>query len=163
MEIAKEAGVVLGVSGKDINELYDTTAAIEKLGYKELVLDTTGATIKETFATTVQVRRACLAKEPDRPVKETRSGSRKNKAGSSGKERFTEKEESLFERLRGLRTEIAREEKVPPYIVFSDKTLTHMCIIKPRTRAEMLTVSGVGEFKFEKYGERFLACLRAED
>ena len=104
-----------------------------------------------------------LAKEPDRPVKETRSGSRKNKAGSSGKERFTEKEESLFERLRGLRTEIAREEKVPPYIVFSDKTLTHMCIIKPRTRAEMLTVSGVGEFKFEKYGERFLACLRAED
>ncbi len=66
VEIAKAAGVVLGVSGADINELYDTTAAIEKLGYKELVLDTTGATIKETFATTVQVRRACLAKEPDR-------------------------------------------------------------------------------------------------
>ena len=56
--------------------------------------------------------------------------------------------------------EIAREEKVPPYIVFSDKTLTHMCIVKPRTRAEMLSVSGVGEFKYEKYGERFLACVR---
>ena len=60
------AGVVLGVSGASLDELYDTTAAIEKLGYKDLVLDTTGATIKETFATTVQVRRACLAKNPDR-------------------------------------------------------------------------------------------------
>ncbi len=43
-KLATEAGVVLGVSGKDINELYDTTAAIEKLGNKNLVLDTTGAT-----------------------------------------------------------------------------------------------------------------------
>ncbi len=67
VEIAKAAGVVLGVSGADINELYDTTAAIEKLGYKDLVLDTTGKTIKETFGMTVQVRRACLdPKSPDR-------------------------------------------------------------------------------------------------
>lgn len=65
-EVAKAAGVVLGVSGADINELYDTTAAIEKLGYKDLVLDTTGADVKSTYATTVQVRRACLAKNPDR-------------------------------------------------------------------------------------------------
>ena len=41
--VATEAGVVLGVSGKDLNELYDTTAALEKLGNKNLVLDTTGA------------------------------------------------------------------------------------------------------------------------
>ena len=66
VEVAKAAGVVLGVTGADINELYDTTAAIEKLGYKDLVLDTTGANIKDTFAMTVQVRRACLDKNPDR-------------------------------------------------------------------------------------------------
>ena len=48
--VATEAGVVLGVTGKDLNELYDTTAALEKLGNKNLVLDTTGADIKETFA-----------------------------------------------------------------------------------------------------------------
>ncbi len=66
VEIAKAADVVLGVHGASLDELYDTTAAIEKLGYKNLVLDTTGATIKETFANTVQVRRACLAKNPDR-------------------------------------------------------------------------------------------------
>ena len=63
--VATEAGVVLGVSGKDLNELYDTTAALEKLGNKNLVLDTTEATIKETFAATVQVRRASL-KDTDR-------------------------------------------------------------------------------------------------
>ncbi len=64
-QVATDAGVVLGVSGKDLDELYDTTAALEKLGNKNLVLDTTGADIKETFANTVQVRRAAL-KNQDR-------------------------------------------------------------------------------------------------
>ena len=49
---------------------------------------------------------------------------------------------------------------VPSYIVFSDKTLAHMCVLKPEDREKMLSVSGVGEFKYEKYGERFLACIR---
>ena len=63
--VATEAGVVLGVSGSDINELYDTVAALEKLGNKNLVLDTTGADVKETFKNTVLVRRAAL-KDQDR-------------------------------------------------------------------------------------------------
>lgn len=100
-----------------------------------------------------------LAKETDRPAKEGQEKGRKRKNGLLEGKAFTEKEESLFEKLRTLRMEIAREEKVPPYIVFSDKTLTHMCVVKPKTKGEMLTVSGVGEFKFEKYGERFLRCI----
>ncbi len=100
-----------------------------------------------------------LAKEADRPAKESQSRSKKNKAGILGNQQFTDKEESLFESLRALRIEIAREEKVPPYIVFSDKTLAHMCVVKPKTKGEMLKVSGVGEFKFEKYGQRFLRCI----
>ena len=92
----------------------------------------------------------------EKKEKRSRKGSA---AGFTGAE-FTEEDEKLFEVLRGLRTEIAREEKVPPYIVFSDKTLTHMCILKPRTRNAMLSVTGVGEFKYEKYGERFVACIR---
>ena len=63
---------------------------------------------------------------------------------------------ALFDRLRELRTQIAKEEKVPPYIVFSDKTLTHMCVIKPQDRDGMLSVSGVGEFKYESMGSVFL-------
>ena len=63
--VATEAGVVLGVSGKDLNELYDTVAALEKLGNKNLVLDVTGADIKETFANAVQVLRSGI-KNQDR-------------------------------------------------------------------------------------------------
>lgn len=62
----------------------------------------------------------------------------------------------LFERLRSLRSGIAREESMPPYIIFSDKTLVDMCIRLPFTQAEMLEVAGVGENKFQKYGKRFL-------
>lgn len=71
-----------------------------------------------------------------------------------------EEDESLFQRLRALRMEIAREEKVPPYIVFSDKTLVHMCILKPQNKEAMLQVSGVGEHKYGKYGERFLQEIK---
>ena len=65
-----------------------------------------------------------------------------------------------FDALRALRTEIAKEEAVPPYIVFSDKTLVDMCVRLPFTRAEMLRVTGVGEHKYEKYGERFIARIK---
>ena len=102
-----------------------------------------------------------MAKEQEREPREKKE--KKNRKGAAahlaGAE-FTEAEEQLFEILRGLRLEIAREEKVPPYIVFSDKTLTHMCILKPNTKSEMLSVTGVGEFKYEKYGERFVSCIR---
>ena len=58
--VATEAGVVLGVSGKDLNELYDTVAALEKAGNKNLVLDVTGENAKDTFANAVLVRRAAI-------------------------------------------------------------------------------------------------------
>lgn len=66
----------------------------------------------------------------------------------------------LFEALRTLRYEIAREEAMPPYIIFSDKTLVDMCVKAPGSRQEMMEVSGVGENKYERYGERFLACIK---
>ena len=90
-----------------------------------------------------------------RKIKKTAKG-----AGAAGD--LGEREQSLFERLRSLRAQIAREEKVPPYIVFSDKTLVDMCLKKPVSREEMLEVSGVGKFKYEKYGERFLLCIGGE-
>lgn len=62
----------------------------------------------------------------------------------------------LFETLRGLRTELAKEAGVPPYMIFSDKTLTDMCIRQPVNREEMLEVSGVGENKYERFGEQFM-------
>lgn len=99
-----------------------------------------------------------LPKEQERA--KTGKISAAKKKPTAGSENFTEKETTLFDRLKELRREIAKEEKVPPYIVFSDRTLVHMCLVKPKDKKEMLTVSGVGEFKFEKYGERFLDKIR---
>lgn len=65
----------------------------------------------------------------------------------------------LFEQLRECRTGIAREESLPPYIIFSDKTLVDMCVKAPLSREEMLRVSGVGENKYERYGEAFLRVI----
>ena len=60
VDVAKAAGVVLGVSAPDLDALYDTVAAIEGLGYKELILDVTGGSIKDAYANAIQVRRAAL-------------------------------------------------------------------------------------------------------
>ena len=65
----------------------------------------------------------------------------------------------LFEILRAIRTKLAKEEGMPPYIIFSDKTLIDMCIKLPFGKEEMLAVSGVGENKYQKYGETFLTTI----
>lgn len=70
--------------------------------------------------------------------------------------------DALLSKLKALRLSIAREEKVPAYIIFSDATLVDMCQKHPRTDTEMLSVSGVGKVKMERYGERFLALLGEE-
>jgi ATP-dependent DNA helicase RecQ len=65
-----------------------------------------------------------------------------------------------FEALRLLRSEIAKEEGKPAYIIFNDKSLTDMASRLPQTKEEMLEVNGVGEVKYERFGERFLALCR---
>lgn len=62
----------------------------------------------------------------------------------------------LFVRLRTLRYQMAQQEKVPPYLIFSDKTLMDMCKKCPSNEEEMLQVSGVGQAKQEKYGALFI-------
>ena len=97
-------------------------------------------------------------------AKEQESGTREKSAKkikkSSAASQLSGEEELIFEKLKALRLSIAKEEKVPPYIVFSDKTLSHMAIIKPGSKEEMLSVSGVGEFKVDKYGSRFLQIFK---
>lgn len=66
----------------------------------------------------------------------------------------------LFAKLRALRYQLAKEEKVPPYLIFSDKTLTDMCKKCPVTKEEMLQVTGVGEAKQDKYGGFFIQEIK---
>ncbi len=67
----------------------------------------------------------------------------------------------LFEILRKLRLTIAREEGLPPYIIFNDKTLIDMSIKVPTDKKSFLNVSGVGGAKYEKYGARFIETITA--
>ena len=92
--------------------------------------------------------------EPEKKSKSAKA-MRKKMAGE-----LTSQGSELFELLRKLRTEIASEEGVPPYIIFSDKTLIDMCIKLPENEEQFLDVSGVGAHKLEKYGDRFLRVIR---
>ncbi|MCH4170869.1 MAG: DNA helicase RecQ [Lactobacillus sp.] len=65
----------------------------------------------------------------------------------------------LFEQLRQLRRQLAEKQGVPPFVIFSDKTLSDMCSQMPSTDSEMLDVKGVGESKLTKYGSQFLKII----
>ena len=69
----------------------------------------------------------------------------------------------LWEALRACRQELASEHNVPPYVIFHDRTLHEMLMVRPQTLAEMLDISGVGQKKLDRYGEQFLAVLAADD
>ena len=96
------------------------------------------------------IMRTYEEKEPDKK-KKTQKAVRKRSTDA-----LTSAGYDLFEILRKLRLEIAKEESMPPYIIFSDKTLIDMCVKKPSDEEEMLNVSGVGANKLKKYGQRFL-------
>ena len=72
-------------------------------------------------------------------------------------------DERLLARLRSVRTTIAREEHVPPYIVFSDRTLAELAVRRPRSLAALRDVRGVGPMKLQRYGERFLDAISKAD
>jgi len=68
-------------------------------------------------------------------------------------------DEALFEELRALRKQLADEQNVPAYVVFSDATLAEMAARRPATQAELLDVNGVGQTKLERYGDAFLEAI----
>nr|MBC8247844.1 HRDC domain-containing protein [Deltaproteobacteria bacterium] len=69
----------------------------------------------------------------------------------------------LWETLRRLRLDIARQNGIPPYAVFHDKTLKEMVALRPKYRQELLQITGVGEKKAEQYGDRFIAAIKASE
>jgi ATP-dependent DNA helicase RecQ len=68
---------------------------------------------------------------------------------------------ALFEALRRVRRELADERGVPPYVIFSDASLREMARLRPTTRADFLAIKGVGEWKCEAFGARFLEVMEA--
>jgi len=68
---------------------------------------------------------------------------------------------ALLGRLKALRTSIAREERVPPYVVFPDRALNAMALRRPRSLATLSEIPGVGPARLDRYGDRFLELLRS--
>ena len=66
------------------------------------------------------------------------------------------KDDGLFQILRELRKELAQKESIPPYLIFSDRTLQELCTYLPETEEEMLEIKGIGVQKWERYGQIFL-------
>jgi ATP-dependent DNA helicase RecQ len=116
--------------------------ALRQGEYRVVSLDSYGMEIIKNKQT-VSIRKERLA--------DVRRGSAPFKKGDTSGDNH-----DRFEQLRKLRSEIAKVNNVPPYVVFSDKTLYEMAEKLPSKKSEMLTVGGVGEVKFERYGEAFL-------
>ncbi len=76
---------------------------------------------------------------------------------------LTGADEALLARLRDLRRTIARQEQVPAYVVFADRTLAEMVVRRPRNAQALGEIRGVGPVKLERYGERFLEVVRSAD
>ena len=103
------------------------------------------------------IKRVATGK-PRAPKRDERRTRKTRNAGEETPD-LTPEQAELFERLRELRLSIAREQQVPPYLIFNNATLEDMCRKRPATTDELLEVSGVGEVKARKYGKAFLRTL----
>ena len=90
-----------------------------------------------------------------KPAKTYKSAKRKSAAES-----LEEGDKRLFEELRKVRTTLAKENRLHPYMIFSDRTLAYMAVERPQNKEEMLKISGVGQNKFDRYGKAFLTVLK---
>ena len=136
------------------NDLRDMITCLEALGYLRTDPEHLGISLtrrsREVLADGARVTRAV----------EEKAAKEKKSPEKSGKKLSKEKDPELFAVLKNLRTQIAVEEHVPAYIVFSDATLADMAGKKPASLDDFLQVSGVGSAKAAKYGERFIAEIR---
>jgi ATP-dependent DNA helicase RecQ len=97
-------------------------------------------------------------REDPLPIKSRRTP---QKAGHKTPDTLPPAAATLWEDLRQLRLSIAKQQNVPPYVVFHDATLLEMVDLLPTTREELLGITGIGEKKADHYGEEFLECIRS--
>lgn len=119
---------------------------IKNWEYKNLILTSkSGALLKGQDIFLMRVQKEKVSTPSKRTSKEI--------AATHGRE-------DLFESLRSVRMNLAKENNIPPYLVFSDKSLHDMCQLLPRNKDEFLMVNGVGQSKCEKFGDLFIQEIR---
>jgi ATP-dependent DNA helicase RecQ len=159
-------GIMADVPATQIRQI------IDELVYRGLLARTSGdyPTIQLTGIAGGFMRTRLVDGEPfilrvakGKPRKKS-SGSGAGAAGGRGTKtaaavELADVDQDLYQRLVALRTELAREQQVPAYIIFSNAALIDMCAKRPRDIDEFLQVSGVGQKKADAYGEAFLAVI----
>ncbi|MBA3891709.1 MAG: HRDC domain-containing protein, partial [Gemmatimonadaceae bacterium] len=98
-----------------------------------------------------------------KPVRRARAGRVPSPADQAEAPALNPHDEQLLVRLRALRSELARADKVPAYVIFPDRTLAEMAVRKPRSEHALGEIRGVGPTKLERYGARFLEVVRSAD
>lgn len=101
-------------------------------------------------------------REDARPARATKRR-RDSKAAAGGSLGIETWEQSTWDALRATRTQLAKQQGVPPYVVFHDATLLAMLRAMPANEDELATISGVGDAKFKRYGRDFLAVINAQE
>jgi ATP-dependent DNA helicase RecQ len=86
---------------------------------------------------------------------------RKKRIMAAVQDGATRRDERLFERLRTVRKQLAKEHNVPPFIIFSDRSLNEMCRHFPVTLPDMRNINGVGDTKLKQYGRQFIEVIKA--
>lgn len=138
-------------------------AIIDELVYREFLTRAQG-----DYPTLALAGRGAVFMKGDKPFVMRVAKGRPRKPKPEGRTRgtsaaelpdLTPEQAELFEALRSLRTRLAREQQVPPYLIFNNATLEDMCRKRPTTPDELLEVSGVGAKKAERYGEAFLEVI----
>jgi ATP-dependent DNA helicase RecQ len=117
-----------------------------------------GLSISEAGRTFLRERPVLRLRVPGKP-RSARDRSVRGQASAA----LPDADKSLFQALRDKRIEIARAQNVPPYVIFHDKTLIELAAARPRSRAQMAKVPGVGEAKLDRYGPAFLAVIAAHE
>lgn len=113
-----------------------------------------GLSISEEGRRFLRERPVLMLRVPTKPQAARGKGARKQASTT-----LPEADQTLFQALREKRTELARAQNVPPYVIFHDKTLIELAAVRPNSRSQMAKIPGVGEAKLDRYGEIFLAVI----
>jgi ATP-dependent DNA helicase RecQ len=125
--------------------------SVDMGNHSELVITEQGADFLKNKGT-IQLR---LEEKPQRSREKLAA-----KASVAAASLSTDEERQLLQELKELRLSIAREQNLPPYVIFHDKTLIDMVLINPQNYDQLAMVNGVGQSKLQKYGDKFLRVIR---
>jgi ATP-dependent DNA helicase RecQ len=146
-----------GVGGHlDNNQWRSVFRQLVARGYLNVDLDAFGALVLDPSCRALLRGEETIALRRESALKPTRQRSAAGRATESVPDDI---DAALWDRLRELRRRLAESHGVPPYVIFHDRTLREMCVVKPQTLAEFAGLTGVGQRKLEKYGEDFLGLL----